>query len=720
MLRALGRGLRFHAARWALALAVAAVTYLVFPSATADSRVLSIGRIADRDIFSPIGFAVRKTDAEIAREAEARAAAVRPIYTFSEAATDSILGAIRVFFGALERSRAIQPAVVRGVADAHGIVLTEEEAHYLASPAYRRALGEALVGFMARFLSQGVADAGPLREELHSQVVLRRGPAELLVSRDSILTFADLMARAEEVAPRPGTEFGERVFRKLVGTFFRPNVRLDRDLTDARREELRRGVDTLKYRVAPGERLVGSGQLVTAEVHERLVALDDALQRRGGQARVARTVVGQVLFNGIVVGVFWLLLLIYRRPTYDSLREVAFFAALFALVVMASGVVLGLFPSRPELIPIPFAAILVTMLYNGRVAVMAAGTLAILLGGQWALRDSNILLFGLVGGVAAALGMRVVRRRRHLYFTFGAVTVAYVLVGATLALLFEWTAEMLLWSSVAGAVNALGGASLALILVPLAESATRITTDLSLLELSDPSRPLLRRLALEAPGTYAHSFAMANLCEAACNAIGANGLLARVGCYYHDIGKLKHPQFFIENQVRGMNPHEVLSPAESARIIREHVADGLALAEEAGLPEAVKAFIPEHHGTLRLTYFLERAREHEPDVDPARFRYPGPIPRSAETAVAMLADSIEAAIRVLDAPTPAQVRGVVEHLVNQRIADGQLRDAPLTLRDLERVKDEFVRLTTGMYHDRIEYPRALGGVTRDFERLPHG
>jgi putative nucleotidyltransferase with HDIG domain len=237
--------------------------------------------------------------------------------------------------------------------------------------------------------------------------------------------------------------------------------------------------------------------------------------------------------------------------------------------------------------------------------------------------------------------------------------------------------------------------------------------------LSDLGRPLLRRLALEAPGTWAHSLAMANLCESACNIIGANGLLARVGCYYHDIGKLASPGHFVENQGGGPNPHDLMRPQDSARIIQSHVVDGLALAEAAHLPKVVKAFIPEHHGTTYITYFLSRARSSDPDgrVDPSDYRYPGPRPQSAETAVAMLADSAEAAIRVLPNPTPEAVRSAIEHLVQQKLGSGQLDDAPLTLRDLDRIKREFARVMSGTYHKRIGYPRASGGVAPEFQSV---
>ncbi len=331
-----------------------------------------------------------------------------------------------------------------------------------------------------------------------------------------------------------------------------------------------------------------------------------------------------------MLSVFWLLILFYRRETYVERREMWFFGALFTLVVLITAGTTQLLPIRPEMVPIPFAAILVTLLYTGRIGVFAALTLAVLLDGQWALRESGILFFGLVGGVAGAIGIRAVRRRRHLYLTVAVVAGASILASITVGLLQGWATITIVASALLGSLMALASAALAMMVMPLAESATRITTDLTLLELSDLGRPLLRRLALEAPGTWAHSLAMANLCESACNIIGANGLLARVGCYYHDIGKLTAPGFFVENQGGGPNPHDQLPPVDSARIIRQHVLDGIALAEAAGLPRIVKAFIPEHHGTTEITYFLTPRPAHRGQRRAQPRRLPLPRPAAAE------------------------------------------------------------------------------------------
>jgi cyclic-di-AMP phosphodiesterase PgpH len=709
--------IRYHVIRWVPLLVTALVTYALFPPpAGVLSRVPGVGQQVDRTVVAPFPFQVRKTTDEMAREGEARALTAQPVYRFSPTAYDSALAAARDFFSDLERASAQGPELTRAVAasQAH---LGPEEIAYLADPVRRRAMRELVTHFLGETLSRGVADAGVIRGEVSRQVTLRRNDSERVVARDSILTFADLMEQAEAAGIVVEDPVGQRTLRRLVGAFYHPTIVPDPTLTTARREQLRASVDPVRYGVRAGERIISAGQPVTDETRAKLIALHQELDRRGSEGFWTAGAVGGLLYNALVLSVFWLLMLFYRRETYAEVREMAFFGALFSLVVLITAGTTQLLPIRPEMVPIPFAAILVTLLYNGRIGVFAALTLAVLLDGQWALRDSGILFFGLVGGVAGAIGIRAVRRRRHLYVTVAVVAGASVLASITVGLLQGWAPITILASALLGALMALASAALAMLVMPLAESATRITTDLTLLELSDLGRPLLRRLALEAPGTWAHSLAMANLCESACNIIGANGLLARVGCYYHDIGKLTAPGFFVENQGGGPNPHDQLPPADSARIIRQHVLDGIALAEDAGLPPIVKAFIPEHHGTTEITYFLARARRTLGNgaPNPADYRYPGPRPQSAETAVAMLADSAEASVRVLPEPTPEKVREAIELLVQQKLASGQLDDAPLTLRDLDRVKREFARVMSGTYHKRIGYPRASGGITPEFQ-----
>jgi putative nucleotidyltransferase with HDIG domain len=383
-------------------------------------------------------------------------------------------------------------------------------------------------------------------------------------------------------------------------------------------------------------------------------------------------------------------------------------------VLIGGAIVAQLRPMRPELVPVALAAVLLSALFDRRISVIATMVLATLVAGQSVFRGTNALFINLVGGAVAAMTIGEIRRRNQTYQWILTIGGAYLITAIAIGLTLDLPPRDIAVSAGFGALNALACVLLAVLLLPMAEALTGIETDLTLLEWSDLNRPLLQRLSLEAPGTYAHTIAVANLAEAACRAIGANALLARVGAYYHDIGKIAKPQYFVENQPKGRNPHDTLGPSASAQIIRDHVQQGLQLAAEYKLPGALRRFITEHHGTGTITYFLDKARQREAQTDAAEYVYPGPRPSSAETAVVMLADGVEASARVLHEPTPQRVRDVVEHIVRQRIDQGQLVDAPLTLREIEVVKDEFTRVLVGMFHNRIDYPASSGGVTSEF------
>jgi len=248
----------------------------------------------------------------------------------------------------------------------------------------------------------------------------------------------------------------------------------------------------------------------------------------------------------------------------------------------------------------------------------------------------------LVGGIGGALSVRVLRQRHQFYETMLVVGVANLLALLTLSLMNLWSVQATLAAMGWGLLNALVSGLLAMGLLPLLETVFKKTTDITLLELSDLNRPLLKKMALEAPGTYHHSIMVGNLAEAAAEGIGANSLLARVGCYYHDIGKLRKPAYFAENQRPGLNPHDSLKPRMSALIIINHVKEGIEMAREAKLPEQVVDFIREHHGTTTISFFVEKALELDPsaEINLADYSYPGPKPRSKETAIAMLADNV--------------------------------------------------------------------------------
>jgi putative nucleotidyltransferase with HDIG domain len=709
---------RFHASRWIWVPALAGLVAIAFPRSAGElSRLLEGGAVASQDVVAPFNFVVNKSDDELQREADELAASARPIYEFQTRAYDSATAALEGFFEVVGRAASRGAGAVVTAGKNSGVSLTAEEAAYLVRGARRENLERALTGLFERTLGQGVANTSALRADQAREFIIRRGATETAVARTQVLTFARYLTIAKSEHPDPGSSAGETVYLKLAGHFFRPTLTPNRVETDRRRDELRRSVDPSKYVVRAGDRLVAAHEIVTTETAERLRALHQEMLRRGSASSPTLAgVLGALLRDSLVLGLFWVLMVFYRRETYRDHRQVALVGILFAAVILGAAAVGRWFPEHPELIPLPLAAIVLTVLFNGRVSMIAMMILAVLIGSQAVFHDRPAMFLCIVGGVTAALSVRSLRRRSQLYIAVLVVSAGYLSGAVALGLVGGWRLTDIGASALFGGTNAFFSASLTLLALPLAESLTRITTDLTLLELSDPSRPLLRRLSLEAPGTYAHSIAMANLVEAACDRIGANGLLGRVGCYYHDCGKLGNPLYFVENQSLGGNPHDRLHPRKSAEIIRAHVTDGLRLAEEARLPGVVAAFIPEHHGTAEITYFLERARQKgDLATDDPEFRYPGPKPQSVETAIAMLADSVEAALRVLEDMTPRKIQEAIDHIVRNKVTAGQLNDTPITLQQIELAKAEFLRVLGGMYHNRIDYPESRGGISADWQ-----
>jgi putative nucleotidyltransferase with HDIG domain len=331
-----------------------------------------------------------------------------------------------------------------------------------------------------------------------------------------------------------------------------------------------------------------------------------------------------------------------------------------------------------------------------------------LVGGYMAERSFHTALYLLLGSVIGILQVQRVERLNT--FIWAAVSIASV--NAAIVLIFglsRWEMDLagLLTLSGASVVNGGFSASLALAGFLLLGQAFDVLTPLQLLELARPDHPLLQQLLLRAPGTYHHSLLVSNMAEQAAQAIDADALLTRVGAYYHDVGKTVRPYFFVENQMEGMNVHDRLDPRTSAQIVISHVSDGLALAKKYHLPTAIAAFIPEHHGTAVQSYFYHQAKEqaqegeHVPQED---YRYPGPAPRSKETAIVMLADGCEAAARASQIHDPDEIESLVQKIIRGRVAQGDLDESSLTLRDLARVRHVFVSFLQGIRHPRIDYP----------------
>jgi putative nucleotidyltransferase with HDIG domain len=357
---------------------------------------------------------------------------------------------------------------------------------------------------------------------------------------------------------------------------------------------------------------------------------------------------------------------------------------------------------------------LLTIIFDSRVGFYGTVILSFLAAGIRG-NDYSVAFASLCAGALAVYTVRDVKNRTQIFRSLGFIFLGYAVPIAALgAERFEPTAVLIEQTAYALA-NAVISPVLTYGLLIFLEKSFRVTTDLTLMELAQFNHPLLRALAEQAPGTYHHSMTMASLAEAGALAVGANAVLARVGAYFHDIGKIVKPSYFVENQKGPRNRHEKLAPRMSSLIIGAHVKEGITLAREHHLPEEVIDFIPMHHGTTRMEYFYSKAVElakKDPDetkideIKEADYRYPGPKPQTKETGIMMLADAIEATARTIDDPIPQRLEQAIDELVRKRFEEGELDECPLTLKDLTRIKAAFLAVLVGIYHTRVKYPDA--------------
>jgi len=458
--------------------------------------------------------------------------------------------------------------------------------------------------------------------------------------------------------------------------------------------------------VRQNEVIVRKGDRITPEIQRKLISLEREQNQRSGVSWWGRKFLGQLILILATYLIFFLYLYILRRPIFDDNRLVFLIAILFLGILGFYGVAMRAALFDMYVVPVVAVAIMLTVIFDSRVAMFGTMTLA-LIGAHLLSDDFSFFFATLFAGTLGTFSVRDIRNRSQFFLSAGLVFLGYVSVFAAGYLLQYMSIGRLTDQLMFAGINAV----LLLLAYPMLwvfERVFDLTTDLTLLELSDTNRPLLKELSLKAPGTFNHVLQVANLAEAAATAIGANALLTRVGALYHDVGKMSKPEYFVENQRGTSNPHDQLKPRMSALIISNHVKEGLEIAKDYRIPQRVMDFIPMHHGTSRIEYFyhkaLERQKREGTTLHESEFRYPGPKPNTAETSILMLADGVEAAARAQDNPNHKRLENLIDTIVAARMEDGQLDECSLTFSDLNKVKETFLNVLMGIYHIRVKYP----------------
>ena len=501
----------------------------------------------------------------------------------------------------------------------------------------------------------------------------------------------------------------------LIVEFMKPNLIYDKDVTERRQQSRLDRVPRFQGTILKDERIVDANERISEEVLLTLESLSTSIDEKEGKKtglEAFLSYLGRLIVVGSIISLSFTFLSVYRMEIFQEWKMIFLIALVFFVETVLVYLLVIQLGFSPYFLFLTVSAMTLTILFDARIGFMGTTSMAILN----AVMLGNNLDFIIVGMTLSSMAMynvRELRTRTQVFTTIFSLlfTSFIVLIGLGLFKGNPWStiwADLLplVITSVLAPVVTYG-------LIGLLEIAFQITTDLTLIELLDFEHPLLKRLQQEANGTFNHSIVVGNLAEACANAIGARSLLCRVGAYYHDVGKMVRPEYFIENQFTGENKHDTLTYVMSAKTIKNHVKEGLELAREYKVPKVVRDFIPMHHGTTRVEYFYRKALENSKNperVDKKAFQYPGPKPNTKETGILMLCEAIEAAVRSLKNPDIIKIEAMIDKIIKHRIDEGQLDTCPLTLAELKKIKGTvdgntgMLPVLRGIYHIRVEYP----------------
>ena len=545
-------------------------------------------------------------------------------------------------------------------------------------------------------------DSGLSKSEEYSRNILRKYLQRGVREDDREIVLRQIIA---DTAKSDLSADAQIVVAGLSQFLLRPNFLLNIRETDKRKQAAIANVEPVRVTVKQGQVLVRSGDVVSAE---QLLVMDEIGLYAGqvNQIRIFGLAVYVLIIFALTLGYLYK----FAQATFDNDLHLLLlsFIVLITLFVGKAAHYYSDFSA-----PVAAGALLAAILIGPRVGIMTGIVMAILFG---IIVDYNLraVIAPLVGSI---FGVYSVTKTAHGY----SLTRAGVWVGAVNCLVIGSTglveqvnSSQLLLQCILGIFSGIAAAVITTGFLPYLEHAFNITTPIKLLDFAKPNHPLLQRLLLDAPGTYHHSVMVGNLAETAADAVGADPVIVRVGAYYHDIGKIKRPYFFVENQVDGENPHDKIAPSLSTLIVTSHIKDGIDLCRDYKVPQVIIDIVEQHHGSTLVSYFYKRATEteHNSCIIEADFRYEGPKPQTKEAALIMLADASEASVRSLSKPNSNRIEGMVRKIIREKLHDGQLDECNLTLKDLTIIGDVFIRVLSSMFHSRIEYPDSWTDLER--------
>lgn len=700
------RSLRWKAwARFAGLGITAIIITLLFPQSSLLEYEYELGSVWSGDtVRAPFEFPLYKDNSTYERDVKAASAGVLPVFVATAWNAGRMRDTLRLVAEGLsvatnrpsfisERSWSAMQAVPEG----------DERTRFLTGVADR------LAGAVEASFDAGVIDRRKAVLQNERIMVRRGGSFEEVVPIGALYDSLDVIHLAEAALVKALPADDAALAMDLLRAVMTPTLVYSQRLTDEAGEDARAEVTKSFGVVQQNELIVATGERITETTRMKLASLERSRRLREEDDNRWARMLGNLGHVAMLMMLAVLFLYNFRPRIFADNLQLGILLGVQVLVAVMSYFSLVVRVAWPVeyLILMPLLSMLLAILFDSRTAFYMTVITCFMVAGIRG-NDYAVALACLSAGVLAAYTVRDIKSRTQLFRSISFSMLGYALAILALGLERGDSAAVIGAKLGSAAINATISPVLTFFAIFLIEKFFGVATDLKLLEYDNLNHPLLRALADKAPGTYQHTLTIARLAESAANAIGANALLAKVGAYFHDIGKIAKAEYFVENQMEMGNKHDRIKPEKSARIIRDHVTDGIELAREYGLPQRIIDFIPMHHGTTVIRYFLDKARESDPEIGEEEFRYPGPLPHTRETAIVMLADAVEATTRSLPNPTPKAIEETIDRAIKRRFSEGQLDQCELTLADLTKIRTAFTKNLIGMSHPRIQYKPVEG------------
>ncbi len=712
----------------------------LYPRTTVHEFSYSIGEPwRDDDVTAPFTFSLQKSEEQIQQEEEEIRETTPPVFYFDQDAEARMTGRLNSIFDDIEEvaeyyadwrvaqhledpdaeADSLRFAEARGqldidLDDGDWQPLLQSQARYEISKAEGDSPDDPVISqlrlkseeLLSRALRDGVLDTD--KDDIDTGEVTIRDEADLTertVDINNVFDVESALDHAESDFTNTFDDETGKTAKRIFAHILEPTLAYDENASIAAIDEALEDISHTKGAISEGQVIIRRGDIVTEDRYNELQSLAQARADRATDLELWQQYIGESVIVIAVFLVFFMYLYLYRRLIYDNIPLFLLVFLVMGVIVAISATVAQVGDISPYVIPVALGPVILTIIFDSRVGLMTTITLAILTGMMFG-NNFEFIVATIAASSMGVYSVRDIKNRSQLYLTTpGIILLSYlvVLLGFTLTRVGGWdlffeNAQFLL-------INAVG-IWLTYPLILVIEKVFKVTTDVTLLELSDTNQPILKKLMIEAPGSFHHSLQVANLAETAASAIGANSLMCRVGGLYHDIGKLNKPSYFVENQTAD-NEHDKQTPRMSAQIIKDHVTKGDQMARDLELPNVIIDFIRTHHGTTLIKYFYQKALEQSTtnkEIREEDFKYDGPIPNSKETGILLLADCIEASSRSMKEPSYQKLEKLVNRMVEERVDEGQLNNTPLTFQELRIIKENFLKILVGMYHGRVKYP----------------